>query len=153
VASFGHELTIDLAAPPAAVWNVIADYTRDPEWRADVRMTVEPRGLVREGTITEEALRMMGAWHHTTARICDVEPGHAFRFISDDGRVEGTRRVTPIPAGTRLTVQIRVEVARAMAVLAPLLGWLFRRRVRRDLGRLAALKDIHEHDGRAPALG
>jgi hypothetical protein len=75
MASFGYHLTIDVAAPPASVWSVIADYTRDPEWRAGVRMTVEPPGLVRNGSVTTEDLRMLGSWHRTKARICEVEPG------------------------------------------------------------------------------
>lgn len=139
MASFGHELSIDLAASPAAVWAVIADYERDPDWREGVRMAVEPRGEVRDGTTTREQLRLLGSWHHTTARIRDVEPGRRFRFVSEDGRIDGTRTVETAGAGSRLTVRLRVEVAGVMALLAPLLGWLFRRRVRRDLTRLAAL--------------
>jgi uncharacterized protein YndB with AHSA1/START domain len=137
--SFGHELAIDLAASPATVWNLIADYSRDPEWRAGVRMTVQPPGLVRDGSVTDEALRMFGSWHRTTARICDVDPGRSFRFISEDGRIAGTRTITPTPTGCRLTVRVRVEVARSMAMFAPVLGWLYRRRVRRDLARVQRL--------------
>jgi len=47
--SFSHQLSVDLDAPPAAVWSVIADYRRDPEWREGVRMTVEPAGAVVDG--------------------------------------------------------------------------------------------------------
>lgn len=147
---FVHELSIEVAAPPEAVWRAIADYRRDPEWREGVRMEAEPAGLVRDGTVTRERLRMMGSWHATTARIRDVEPGRAFRFVSDDGRVDGTRRIEPRAGGSRVTVTIRVGVPRLMAPLAPLLGWLFRRRVTRDLARLRRLV---EATGRASHAG
>lgn len=102
-------------------------------------MAVDPIGELRDGATTHERLRLLGSWYRTTAHIRDVEVGRASRFVSDDGRVEGTRRLEPTASGSRLTVQLRVTVAGMMAPLAPLLGWLFRRRVRRDLVRLAAL--------------
>ena len=138
-ASFGHELSIDLAAPPEAVWRVIADYERDAEWRERVRMTVEPRGEVRLGTTTREDLKMLGEWHHTVAKIREVEPGRYFRFATDDGRVDGSRRIEPHGTGSRVTLQIRVAVPGAMGLFAPLLGWMFRTRVQRDLKRLERL--------------
>lgn len=136
---FAYHLTMDLAAPPEAVWRVISDYRRDPEWREGVRMTCEPAGELREGTTTREALRMLGAWHHTVARIREVEAPRSFRFVSDDGRVDGARAVEPRAGGSHLTVALRVGVPALLAPLAPLLGWLFRRRVGRDLARLRRL--------------
>ncbi len=137
--SFGHQLSIDLDASPDVVWSVIADYARDPEWREGVRMAVEPNGPVGDGTVTREQLRMFGRWHATTARIRDVEPGRTFRFVSEDGKVEGTRTIERTPRGSRVTVQLRVWVSPASKLLARLLGWTFRRRVRRDLARLRRL--------------
>jgi uncharacterized protein YndB with AHSA1/START domain len=136
---FGYCLTLDIAAPPETVWRVIADYRRDPEWREGVRMTCEPAGEVCDGTTTCEALRMLGSWHHTVAHIREVEAHRSFRFVSDDGRVDGTRAVEPRAGGSRLTVSLRVGVPAPLAPLAPLLGWLFRRRVGRDLARLRRL--------------
>jgi hypothetical protein len=135
--SFSHQLSIDLEASPATVWSVIADYRRDPEWREGVRITVEPAGLVRDGSTTHEQLRMLGTWQTTIAHIRDVEPGRTFCFVSEDGKVEGTRTIEPAPWGSRLIVRLRVAVPLLLAPLAPLLGWFFRRRVLRDLARLA----------------
>jgi uncharacterized protein YndB with AHSA1/START domain len=137
--SFQHELSVDLPVPPADVWAVIADYRRDPEWRAAVKMTVEPAGLVTEGAVTRERLRVLGAWSRTTARIQDVDPGRGFRFISEDGTIEGTRTVERTADGSRLTVWLRVTLPCAMAPLTRFMGWMFRRRVRRDLARLQRL--------------
>ncbi|MBZ0233950.1 MAG: SRPBCC family protein [Deltaproteobacteria bacterium] len=134
--SFQHQLSIELPVPPADVWAVIADYRRDPEWRAAVEMTVEPAGLVTEGAVTDERLRALGSWTRTTARIRDVVPGRSFRFVSDDGAVEGRRAVEGTDGGSRLTVWLRVTLPRAMAPLARFMGWMFRHRVRRDLARL-----------------
>jgi len=137
--SFSHQLSVDLDAPPAAVWSVIADYRRDPEWREGVRMTVEPAGAVVDGSTTREQLRMLGSWQQTTARIRDVEPGRGFRFVSEDGRVEGTRTIEPTTRGSRVTVALRVALPRVLAPFAGVIGWMFRRRVRRDLARLRRL--------------
>lgn len=136
---FSHRLTIELDASLERVWSVIADYTLDPTWREGVQMRQEPPGLVREGTQTFEALRMLGSLHHTEAVVHDVHPGRSFRFRSRDGRVSGSRELEPSGASTRLTVTLRVQPPVSLALFTPLLGLMFRRRVQRDLARLRAL--------------
>lgn len=142
--AFGYELAIDVPVPPEAVWAVIADYERDPSWREGVAMRSEPRGLVREGTRTFEDLRFLGETHRRVARIEGVEPGRAFRFVGEDGSFEGSRRVERTPDGARLRVTLRVAVHGVLALFAPLLGWVFRRRVQRDLARLRAVLTSRE---------
>lgn len=137
-ASFGYDLGVDVPAPPSAVWARVASYERDGEWREGVTMRCEPPGLVREGTRTFETLRFLGDTHEKVAVVDRVEPGRGFRFRGEAGDFEGTRRVEPTAAGSHLRVTLRVDVTGALALVAPLLGWLFRRRVRRDLERLRA---------------
>ena len=137
--AFGYELSVDVPSPPEAVWAIVADYERDSEWREGVTMRCDPRGLAGVGTRTFEELRMFGQVHDKTARIDRVEPGRSLRFRGEDGSFEGTRSVERAGDGTRLSVTLRVEVTGALGLLAPLLGWLFRRRVQRDLARLRAL--------------
>ena len=136
---FSHRLTIELRAPLVEVWSVIADYARDADWREGVSMEHTPAGLVRDGTRTREGLRMLGSVHLTDAVVSDVVPYRSFRFVSRDGRVQGARELEARGDLTLLTVSIRVEPPPPMSLFAPLLGLLFRRRVRRDLARLSAL--------------
>lgn len=149
--TFGHELSIELAAPPEAVWAIVADYGRDPEWRKGVRMHHQPAGPVREGTRTFEDLLFFGRNHHTEARIHDVVPGRFFRFTSDDGNVTGSRKVEPHAGGSRLTVAVQVRVPSRL--FAPLAGWLYRREVQGNLRRLQALLQAHGHPEAALGLG
>lgn len=141
--TFGHELSIELAAAPEAVWAIVADYGRDPEWRKGVSMRHEPAGLVREGTRTFEDLLFFGKNHHTEARIHDVVSGRFFRFTSLDGNVTGSRRVEPHAGGSRLTVAVQVKVPSRL--FAPLAGWLYRREVQGNLRRLQALLQTDAH--------
>jgi uncharacterized membrane protein len=136
---FSHRLTVELDAPLERVWCVIADYACDPSWREGVEMRHSPSGMVRDGTTTFESLRMLGSVHHTEAVVHDVVAGRSFCFASRDGRVAGTRELEARGAQTLLTVTLRVQPPAAMALFAPLLGLMFRRRVQRDLQRLRAL--------------
>ena len=136
---FAHSLAVDIRAPQDDVWRVVADYTRDAEWREGVTIAHEPRGLVQNGTRTYEKLKMLGSWHSTEATISDVRTGSSFRFVSIDGRVVGTRSLETNAQGTRVTLSIRVSPPAPLSWLAPLLGRLFRRRVQRDLERLRQL--------------
>lgn len=148
--TFGHELSIELAAAPEAVWAIVADYGRDHEWRKGVAVRHEPAGLVREGTRTSEDLLFMGKKHHTEARIHDVVPGRYFRFSSMDGNVTGFRRVEAHAGGSRLTVAVQVNVPSRL--FAPLAGWLYRRAVQGNLRRLQALLGTAVHPEAALGL-
>lgn len=134
-----YDLRRFIPASPAAAWGVLADYSRDAEWREDVAMRCEPAGLVREGTRTFETLRLLGKTHENTARIDRVEPGVFFRFRGETGNFEGTRALRAKDGGCEVHVTLRVELPARMALGAIILGFLFRRRVKRDLARLAAL--------------
>jgi hypothetical protein len=147
--SFAFELSVDLPVPPAAAWEVIADYGRDADWRHGVAMRHDPPGTVVDGTITHEDLAFLGSIHHTQARIDGVEPGRAFRFTSADGRIHGHRRIEPRAGGCALTVGLRVEGLHPLG--AAIAGWLYRRRVRGDLARLRALLGAAQRAAPVPA--
>jgi hypothetical protein len=134
-----YELQTSIAAAPDAVWRVLGDFGRDAEWREGVAMRSEPPGLARDGTRTFERLRMLGQTHEKIARIDRVRPGRSLRFRVEDGSVEGTRAVLAEGPGSRVVVTLRADVPRWLGLFAPLLSWLFRRRVERDLGRLRAV--------------
>ncbi len=137
--TFGHDISIDVDARPEEVWDVLGDYGRDAEWREGVTMRCEPAGLAREGTRTFEELVAFGETHRKVARLTDVVPGRSLRFVGEDGTFAGTREVVATGGGSRVRVTLEVHVAGLLALAAPLLGWVFARRVRGDLARLAAV--------------
>jgi hypothetical protein len=53
--------SVSIARPPAEVWNAIADYSFDQEWRSSLtEMTPEPPGGPEPGTKVREVVRNMG---------------------------------------------------------------------------------------------
>lgn len=137
--TFRFTHAVEVAVSPEVAWRVVADYARDAEWREGVVMEHEPVGLVREGTRTVERLRAFGAEHVVVATIHGVEPGRAFSFRSVEAEmpVRGTRRVAPSPGGARVEVELEVELGGLYALFSAPFGYLFRRRLARDLARLA----------------
>lgn len=135
------EVTKDVAAPPARVWAVLADYARDREWRAGVEMTQDPPGRAVAGALTHERLRLFGAEMRVVARVEEVEDGRrlTFRAIESDVPVTGERRVEPHGDGSRVHVRLDMQPSGLWALFAAPLGAMFRRRFARDLDRLAAL--------------
>ena len=96
------EASVDIAAPPAAVWAVVSDLRRMAEWSPEcVRMWVlgRPRerawviGLNRRGWVV---------WP-TTSRITRWEPSYAVGWRVRDNGAEWTYELRPAPLGTRLT--------------------------------------------------
>ena len=52
------EESVAIARPPAEVWDAIADYGRDREWRGGLRqMTPDPPGPPAPGTRVHEVVR------------------------------------------------------------------------------------------------
>lgn len=136
------EITKDLAASPPEVWSVLADYSRDREWRAGVEMRQEPPGLAAPGALTYERLQFLGSEKQVVARVEEVEAGRrlTFRTLQSDVPVWGERCVEPHGEhGSRVTVRLRMMPKGAWAWFARPLAFLFRRRFERDLERLAAL--------------
>lgn len=141
---------IDLAAgvevdrPADDVWRVVADYARDPDWRAGV-VTMAPStvGPVVVGTTTAEELRMAGRSWHNTGLVTAVEPGRRFSWRTTSGVVaSGGRTVVPLPGG-RCRVELRVSVtpAGAQRLLRPLLAGMLRRGLSADAARLRVLAE------------
>lgn len=135
------EVTRDVAATPAQVWSVLADYARDREWRAGVEMRQEPPGMAVAGAITHERLRLLGSEMRVVARLEEVEAGRRLTFctVESDVPVRGERRVEPRGDGSRVTMRLEMEPTGLWALFAAPLVSMFRRRFARDLDRLASL--------------
>lgn len=141
MAPVAFEVSRDVGAPPERVWAVLADYSRDHEWRSGVQMRQEPPGLAVAGALTYERLRLWGREMRVVARLEEVEAGRrlTFRTVESDVPVWGERRVEPWGSrgGSRVTVRIEMSPSGLWSLMRRPLGALFKRRFERDLERLA----------------
>jgi uncharacterized membrane protein len=145
--------TIDRPAP--AVWAVLADYARDPEWRQGVEtMAPSSSGPVEVGTTTAEVLRFGGRTYRSGGEVTSVEPGTAFTWRTTPGAdadADGRRRVRAIDArSTSVTLEVTVRTHGIERALQPVLVRLLRRGMRSDLERLAALVERDTAEAPAP---
>ncbi len=140
---------VDVAAPPEAVWRVLTDPTRIPEWShecCDVEL-LDP-GPVRLG------FRFRGrnrAGRNRWSRICTVfrcDENTDFAYLTSGGPGDATAwhfRLKPTAAGTRLTQAYRIVSLPAwQSVMVSVLISTHRDRtsaLREDLQRLAALAE------------
>ncbi|NUR84061.1 MAG: hypothetical protein HOY71_08245, partial [Nonomuraea sp.] len=85
----------EIPCPAAKVWSVVADYDRDPDWRAGVStMAPRPAGIVRAGTTTAEVMRFAGRTYRNGGEVIRVDPGRSFAWRTTSGiDAEGGRAV------------------------------------------------------------
>jgi uncharacterized membrane protein len=140
--------TIDVSGPAVRVWAVLADYRRDPEWRAGVRdMDPRPPGPAEPGQLTDERMRFAGRGYRNGGRVESVGPGRELRWRTTSGvDADGSRAVDELPDGRcRVRLETHVRPHGMDRLFAPVLGPLLRRQMRGDLRRLRLLTE------RAPA--
>jgi hypothetical protein len=132
------DITID--RPADAVWSVVADYSRDRQWRRRiVEMTPDRAGPPAVGTRVREVLRLGGQEHVTDSVVVATGPGRAYRFsgTGTDGRVVGGRSVQPV--GDHASVfryDVQVAAPNLPRVLRPVMRRWLTHSLRRDLRRL-----------------
>lgn len=98
--------TVDIGRPAREVRAVLADYDRDPEWRAGVlSMSADPPGCATAGTTTAEVMRFAGRTLSNNGKIARVGPGCGLTWRTTSGvDAEGVRAVEPRgPDRCRLT--------------------------------------------------
>jgi uncharacterized membrane protein len=133
---------IDVDCPAGALWAVVADYERDPEWRTDVvTMAPRPGGIVMDGTTTAEVLRFAGRTWHNDGEVVSVSPGRRFEWRTTRGAdANGARSVEPLPDGrSRVQLSMEVRTHGFERLLTPLTRRMLRRTLAADLRRLREL--------------
>jgi hypothetical protein len=100
----GAQVSVDVAAPPEAVWHVVSDPVRTPEWSDECRKVEFRDGATESGL----GVRFRGANRNgrtTWSRVCTVfafEPDREFGYLTSGGqgdaiawhfRLEPTRTV------------------------------------------------------------
>lgn len=117
------EIRID--RPANDVWAVVADYDRDPDWRAGVEtMAPSTTGVVVPGTTTDEVLHFSGRTYRNGGVVVSVDEGRRFTWRTTSGvDARGAREVIPVDDGTTI---VRLELDPTLPgikrVLRPVLG-------------------------------
>jgi uncharacterized protein YndB with AHSA1/START domain len=97
------EDSIDIAAPPEAVWAIVSDLRRMGEWSPQCqRMWVIGRG-VRLGTRTVNLNRQGWKRWPTNAKVVAFEPQRRLAFRIVENRTVWTYELEPTATGTRVT--------------------------------------------------
>ncbi|HVP29380.1 MAG TPA: SRPBCC domain-containing protein [Myxococcota bacterium] len=112
---------IEIAAPPATVWAVLADFASYRRWNP---MVVAADGDVQSGGRARLRYRSsLGVELGFAVRITRADPGRELRWVGRRLAIRGEHsfRLEPIGAGTRL---VHGEVF--TGALAGVLGFLFR---------------------------
>ena len=123
-------------APPAVVYELVADVTRMPEFSPEIRRCTWLDGATGPAVGARFAavnkVQHRPGWTNKPV-VTVVEPGRVFEFARTEkfaGTVRWAYRFEPEGSGTRVTESY--EVTRPISVLGWfVIGWLFGRRDRR----------------------
>ena len=114
--------TIDIAAPPARVWQVLSDVERWPDWTDTVRWVRRlDDGPLRTGSTAKISQPKIPTVDYV---VTELEPGTSFTWVSGGtaARTTASHVLEPLPGGgTRVTLSVRQE-----GVLGSLVGRLYR---------------------------
>jgi Polyketide cyclase / dehydrase and lipid transport len=107
------EESVRIARSPADVWDAIADYAFDLEWRNGLReMTPDPPGPPAPGTRVHEVVRSSGRDYVADTVVTDLDPGASYRFSGAGtiGGLSGGRAVRADGSGTGAEFTYAVEL-------------------------------------------
>ncbi len=134
--------SVQVARASGEVWDAIADYSYDLQWRKGLRdMTPDPPGPPAVGTKVHEVVRNSGRDYVADTVVSELEPGVSYRFSGAGtiGGLSGGRSVRPHGTGSVFTYEIELEPTGGMRLLRPVLGSMVRSGLRKDLQTLKAL--------------
>jgi Polyketide cyclase / dehydrase and lipid transport len=148
-------VSVDVAAPVEAVWQVVSDPTRTPEWSHECRR-VEFLGGTTEpgpGAVFAGANRHGRTTWSRTCTIFSFDEAREFGYVTSGRQGDATAwhfRLDPIAAGTRLSQAYQIVAMPAWVSM--MVGMLMPSHddrsdaLRADLTRLGALAEqLHRH--------
>lgn len=120
--------TVDIAASPERVWELVGDVTRMPEWSPELRrLRVVGRSPVRVGsTLLGLNRRGLVAWP-TSSTVTRLDPGRAVAWRTRESGATWTYELTGTGSGagsgTRLTARRDLPAFTAgTTLLGPVIG-------------------------------
>jgi quercetin dioxygenase-like cupin family protein/uncharacterized protein YndB with AHSA1/START domain len=119
----------DVAAPPQAVFDALADARTYPTWWTPVYIDVDADGPPALGKVSRQHFKGRLPYHlHTRSTITRLEPPHVVQGdVEGDLRGRGVWTLTAIPGGTHVRFDWRVFADRKLLrTLTPVLRPLFR---------------------------
>ena len=135
--------SVQIARSPAEVWDAIADYGFDRQWRKGLTdMTPDPAGPPAVGTKVHEVVRSSGRDYVADTVVTELDPGVSYRFAGEGtiGGVAGGRSVRANDgAGAVFTYTIDLKPTGGMRLLRPVMGPMVRSGLKKDLQKLKAL--------------
>jgi uncharacterized protein YndB with AHSA1/START domain len=94
--------TLDVAAPPDRVWDVVADVRRTGEWSPECRRVL-PLGRLGVGTLLVGVNRRGRVGWVTVSRVTACTPGRELGWVVLTNRSEWRYRLEPSERGTTIT--------------------------------------------------
>jgi uncharacterized protein YndB with AHSA1/START domain/mannose-6-phosphate isomerase-like protein (cupin superfamily) len=119
----------DVAAPPQAVFDALADARTYPRWWTPVYIDVDADGPPVLGKVSKQHFKGRLPYHlHTQSKITRLEPPHVVQGdVEGDLRGRGTWTLTPTATGTHVRFDWRVYADRKLLrALTPVLRPAFR---------------------------
>jgi uncharacterized protein YndB with AHSA1/START domain/quercetin dioxygenase-like cupin family protein len=119
----------DVAAPPEAVFDALADSRTYPQWWRPVYLDVESAGPVEVGAESHQHFKGRLPYHlHTRSVITELDAPHRVTAdVDGDLRGRGTWTLTATPGGTHVRFDWQVHADRKLLrLLTPVLRPLFR---------------------------
>jgi uncharacterized protein YndB with AHSA1/START domain/quercetin dioxygenase-like cupin family protein len=119
----------DVAAPPQAVFDALADARTYPQWWTPVYLDVDAEGPPTLGKVSRQHFKGRLPYHlHTTSTITRLEPPHVVQGdVEGDLRGRGTWTLPPTATGTHVRFDWRVLADRKLLrTLTPVLRPVFR---------------------------
>jgi len=131
------ELSVEITRKPADVFAYLTDLSKLPEWQSSA-ISAQTDGLVQQGTRIRERRKFAGRDVRTELEVVTYQPPHRFDVKSRGGPVsfEIRHALEPTNGGTRLEVEVAVNVGAMMRIAAQALLKVAEREFRSDFMRL-----------------
>lgn len=123
-----------IPASPDAVWSVLTDWNRAPDWLGVDRMRGEsPPNVGSELTFTARGAER-------TSTVTELDPGRRITMTSSQGPVTANYRyvLAPDAAGTAVALEAEVLVRGPLRIMAPIIRRSIAKEDGTQLQRLAA---------------
>ena len=138
------EESVAIARAPGEVWDAIADYAFDLQWRKGLReMSPDPPGGPCVGTRVHEVVNSSRRDYVADTVVTDLDPGSSYRFAGSGtiGGLSGGRAVCADGSGSGavFTYTIELEPRGGMRLLRPVLGRVVRSGLKKDLLKLRTI--------------